>query len=137
MTCQRKPKLILFYFLAFPRWMAFLERKCPQMLLCEHVRFFFFNLVIYSFLTVLSLLHGLFSSCSRQELLPSCDAQTPHFGSFSCCGALALGLTGVSSCGSRAQEHRLSICGAGFSCSAAYPCNQGSNPCPLNQQVDS
>ena len=86
---------------------------------------------------MLSLLHGLFSSCSKQELLLSCNAQPPHFGSFSCCGALALGLTGVSSCGSLAQEHRLSICGAGLSCSAAYPYNQGSYPCPLNQQMDS
>ena len=102
-----------FIFLAFPRWVAFLERKCSQMPLCDQVRLlknnFFLNLVIYSFLTVLGLLHGLFSSCSKQELLWSCDVQTPHFGGLSCWGALAPGLTGLSSRGSQAQEHRLRI----------------------------
>ena len=48
--------------------------------------------------------------------------------------------TGLSSCGSRALEHRLSSCGTrGLSCSAAcgiFP-DQGSNPCPLHWQVDS
>ena len=42
-----------------------------------------------------------------------------HCGGFSCCGAQALGVRapvvaawGLSSCGSRAPEHRLSSCGA-------------------------
>ena len=44
---------------------------------------------------------------------------TSHCGGFSCCGAQALGAwasvvvaCGLSSCGSRALEHKLSSCGA-------------------------
>ena len=46
---------------------------------------------------------------------------------------------GLSSCGSRALEHRLSSCGAGLSCSAPWGIfpDLGSNPCPLHWQVDS
>ena len=48
-----------------------------------------------------------------------CSAQASHCGGFSCCGARALGTQasvvvacGLSSCGSRALEHRLISCGA-------------------------
>ena len=48
-----------------------------------------------------------------------CGAQGSHCGGFSCCGARALGMRasvvvvhGLSSCGSRALERRLSSCGA-------------------------
>ena len=48
-----------------------------------------------------------------------CGAQASHCGGFSCCRAWALGTQAsvvvareLSSCGSRALEHRLSSCGA-------------------------
>ena len=48
-----------------------------------------------------------------------CSARASHCGGFSCCRAQALGTRasvavpcGLSSCGSRALEHRLSSCGA-------------------------
>ena len=48
-----------------------------------------------------------------------CGARASHCGGFSCCGAQALGTRasvvvahGLSSCGSRALERRLSSCGA-------------------------
>ena len=48
-----------------------------------------------------------------------CGARASHCGGFSCCGAGALGVRasvvvarGLSSCGSRALEHRLSSCDA-------------------------
>ena len=48
-----------------------------------------------------------------------CGARASHCGGFSCCGARALGMwasvvvaCGLSSCGSRALEYRLSSCGA-------------------------
>ena len=48
-----------------------------------------------------------------------CTARASHCGGFSCCRARALGARasvvvacGLSSCGSRALEHRLSSCGA-------------------------
>ena len=47
-----------------------------------------------------------------------CGVQASHCGGFSCCRAQALGAQasmvaagGLSSCGSRALEHRLSSCG--------------------------
>ena len=47
-----------------------------------------------------------------------CGVQASHCGGFSCCGARALGARvsvvvarGLSSCGSRGLEHRLSSCG--------------------------
>ena len=51
-----------------------------------------------------SLLCRLFSGFSKQWLLCSCDARVLHCGGFSCCRAWALGHTGFSSCGTRAQE---------------------------------
>ena len=68
------------------------------------------------------------STGSRHESISSCGTRASV--------VVALGL---SSCGSRALEHRLSSCGAGLSCSAAcgiFP-DQGSNPCPLHWQADS
>ena len=45
-----------------------------------------------------SLLHWLFSSCSKQGPCSSCGAQASHCGGFSCCSARALGCMGFSSC---------------------------------------
>ena len=60
-----------------------------------------------------------FSSCGELGLLFRCGARASHCGGFSCCGAQALGAWasvvvahGLSSCGSRALECRLSSCGA-------------------------
>ena len=60
-----------------------------------------------------------FSSCSEPGATLRCGAQASHCRGFSCCGAWALGawdsvvvVHGLSSCGSRALEHRLSSCGA-------------------------
>ena len=48
-----------------------------------------------------------------------CGARASHYGGFSCCEAQALGAQalvaaarGLSSCDTRALEHRLSSCGA-------------------------
>ena len=58
------------------------------------------------------------SSCGKLGLLFRCGVQASHCGGFSCCGAWALGARasvvvarGLSSCGLRALEHRLSSCG--------------------------
>ena len=60
-----------------------------------------------------------FSSCGERELLFHCSAQASHCSVFFCCGAWALSVRasvvvarGLSSCGSRALEHRPSSCGA-------------------------
>ena len=50
-----------------------------------------------------SLLCGLFSSCSEQELLSSCSVWASHCGVFSCCRAWALGGVGFSSCSTWTQ----------------------------------
>ena len=61
--------------------------------------------------------HGVSLVAARGATL-CCGAQTSHCGSFSCCGARALGAwasvvvaRGLSNCGSWAVEHRLSSCG--------------------------
>ena len=53
------------------------------------------------------------------QAFSSCGARASHCGGFSCCGAQALGARdsvvvacGLSSCVSRALEHRFSSCGA-------------------------
>ena len=53
--------------------------------------------------------------------------------------AMELGLVGISGCGSRAPGRGLSSCGtrAQLACGRWKPPNQGSNPRPLNWQVDS
>ena len=75
---------------------------------------------MYLFLAALGLLccAQAFSRCGERGLL-CCGARASHCGGFSCCGAWALGTwvsvvaaRGLSSCGSRALEHRLSSCGA-------------------------
>ena len=70
--------------------------------------FFFFNKFIYLFIYLFLAVLGL-----------CCCVRAFHCGSFSCCGARALGTwasvvvaCGLSSCGSRALELRLSSCGA-------------------------
>ena len=85
------------------------------------------------------LLLGFFSSCSEGKLLCSCGAHTFRCSGFFYRRAWALGYAGVSSCGSWALEHRLSSCGHGLSCSAAYGIfpDQGSNLFLLHWQVDS
>ena len=84
--------------------------------------FFFFNNFIYLFIFPslgLSCCEGLFSSCEEQGLLSSRHVQASHCGGFSCCGAWARGawtsipaVHGVSSCSSRALEHRLNSRGS-------------------------
>ena len=54
-----------------------------------------------------SLLHGFFSSCSKQEVLSMYGLLI----GFSCCGAQPLGFKGFRSCGSWAPEHRFNSCG--------------------------
>ena len=86
----------------------FQGRDSGNIMLCslEKKTFFFHNLFylfIYLFLASLSL---------------CCSAQAPHCGGFSCYGAQAPGVRasvvaarGLSSCGTRALEHRLRSCG--------------------------
>ena len=59
-----------------------------------------------------------FSSCSERGLLLTAMRGLSHCGGFACCGARALGTRasvvvahGLSSCGLRALERRLSSCG--------------------------
>ena len=66
-----------------------------------------------------SLLHVGFLQLWRAAATLRCGARVSHCGGFSCCGARALGARAsvvaarwLSSCGSRALEHRLSSCGA-------------------------
>ena len=69
----------------------------------------FFNTVFVYFLGCAgsSLLHGLFSSCSKRGLLSRCGVLAFHGCGFSYCRAWTLGHSGFSSCGSWAQELRL------------------------------
>ena len=78
---------------------------------------------------------GFFSSCGEWGLLSGCSAQASHCGGFFCCGAQALGTQalvaaawGLSSCDSRALEHRLSSWGI-------FP-DQGLNLCLQHWQAD-
>ena len=66
-----------------------------------------------------SLLRVSFLQLRRAGATLCCGAWASHCSGFSCCGAWALGARasvvvacGLSSCGSRALEHRLSSCGA-------------------------
>ena len=88
------------------------------LLLQEQNSFFKF---IYLFLVSLGLhcCARAFSNCSEQGLLSSYSVQASHCSGFSCCSAWAPGSQasvavayGLSGCGSRALEHRLSSCGA-------------------------
>ena len=82
--------------------------------------FIFIFIFLKFFLAVLGLhcCAWAFSSCGEQGATPRCGARASHCGGFSYCGAWALGTwvpvamaLGLSSCGSRALEHRLSSCG--------------------------
>ena len=52
----------------------------------------------------------LFSDCSEQGLLSSCDAQASHCSGFCCCRAQALWCTGFSSCSTWVQLLWLPSC---------------------------
>jgi len=58
----------------------------------------YFKIFIYGHAESSSLLR-LFSHCSEQGLLPSCDAWASHLSGFSGCGAQALECAGFNSCG--------------------------------------
>ena len=84
--------------------------------------FFFYKFFIYlnfNFGCVgSSLLCAGFLQLHRAGATLRCGAQASHCGGFSCCGARAVGAwaslvvaLGLSRCGSRALEHRLSSCG--------------------------
>ena len=82
---------------------------------------FFFYEFIYLFLAALGLhcCAWAFPLVAASAGYSCCGARASHCGGFSCCGARALGLwasvvvaCGLSSCGSRALERRLSSCGA-------------------------
>ena len=89
------------------------------------VLFFFFNIFIYLFIHLFifgcvgsSLLHAGGFLWLWQAGALHCGAQASHCGGFSCCRTWALGARasvvvahGLSSCGSRALERRLSSCG--------------------------
>ena len=87
-----------------------------------------------------------FPSCREWGATLCCGVRTSHSHGFSCCRARALGTWasavaahGLSSCASWALEHRLRSWTHRISCSKArgiFP-DQGLNPCPLLQQVDS
>ena len=108
--------------------------------------FFFVILFMYLSLVVSDLwlgksllLHMGFLQLGRARATRACSTQDSQCGDFSCCGTQALdpwasgvAAPGLSGAGSTVVAHRLS-------CSAAYGIfpGQGSNLCPLNQQVDS
>ena len=76
-----------------------------------------FYLFIYGYAGS-SLLHRLFSSCGKQGIRSSCRARASHRSGSSCCWAWAPGCAGtvvacrLSSCSSRALQHRLNGYGA-------------------------
>ena len=85
---------------------------------------FTFQTYIYIYIFLIRLFYLLlFFGCVGSSLLRAgatlrCGAQSSHCGGFSCCGAWAPGpqasvvvAHGLSSCGSRALERRLSSCG--------------------------
>ena len=112
----------------------------------EPLSFFFFliNLFIYLFLAALGLrcCTRAFSSCGKRGLLFVAVRGLPIVVASLCCGARALGVQasvvvarGLSSCGSRALELRLSSVAHRLSCSAARGIFL--DPCPLHWQEDS
>ena len=118
-----------------PEFMLIIAMKCLHkesgqvFLLMGFFFFFFFFCYAGS-----SLLRGLFFSCIKWGLLSSCRAWALEYMDFSNCGMW------ISSCSSRALEHRLNCCGVpGLSSSTAcgiFP-DQGSNLCLLHFQADS
>ena len=94
----------------------------------------YFKIFIYLFLAVLAwLLHGLFSSCREQGLLPSCSVWA------SLVAEHTLGHSVLRSCSARTHCWVLSSPAPGLSSSAACGVclDQGSNLCLLLWQMDS
>ena len=95
----------------------------------QRINYFLKNVIYFLFLAALGLCcyAQAFSSCGEPGLHSNCSALASHCGGFSHCKAWALG-----SQASVVGAHRLS-------CSAACGIflDQGSNLCPLHQQVDS
>ena len=101
--------------------------------------FYYFILFIYFWLLWFFVaVHG-FLQLRQVGTTLRCGVRASHCGSFSCCGAWALGTRasvvvahGLQSAGSVVVAH-------GLSCSAACGIflDQGSNPCPLHWQADS
>ena len=84
----------------------------------RYIQFSFFIYKFIYFILFILFLAALGLHC-RTQSFSSCGAWASHCGGFSCCGAWALGTWasvvvahGLSSCGSRALECRLSSCGA-------------------------
>ena len=105
------------------------HQLCPLKKLTPHfwaqgLLFAFFHL---PHCTGSSLLCKFFSSRGEQGLLSSHGTRTSHCGSFSCCGARALGQVGSV------------VVAHGLHCPRACGIflDQGSNPCPLHWQADS
>ena len=63
---------------------------------------FFINYLLIFGFAGSSLLHGLFSSCSKRGLLSSCNAWASHCSGFCYCGARAPGYRLPLSCGTQA-----------------------------------
>ena len=87
-------------------------KKALILIESKRVCFFFVHFYLFLFLAALGL------CCCAQAIL-RCGSWASHCGGFSCCRAWALGAQasvvvalGLSSCGSRALERRLSSCGA-------------------------
>ena len=132
-------------------WLFLLCLACchgKELINLVYLILFYLFLKIYLFICFLAVL-GL-RCCtwafSRAGATLPCGAQASHCCGFSCHGAQALGsqasvvvARGLSSCGSRALECRLSSCGARTQLlrTCGIFLDQGSNPCPLNWQVDS
>ena len=84
----------------------------------EFLKINLFYLFIF-YCTGSSLLRASFLLLQPAGATLRCGARASHCSGFSCCGAWALGewasvvvARGLSRCGSRALEHRLSSCGA-------------------------
>ena len=143
-------------FIYFLPWTYLSHLKIPQLVYLNSYKsfiktndFFLFFKFIYLFIfggIGPLLLRTGFLWLRRVGATLCCRARASHCGGFSCPGAWALGAQGsvivacgLSSCGLRALERRLSSVAHGLSCSAACVIflDQGSNPCPLHWQVDS
>ena len=98
--------------------------------------------LIYNFIYYFLLLLVVLGLCCCVGFLSSCHMWASHCGDFPCWGAWApghTGFSGLSDCGSRALEHRLTkLCCTQLSCPTAcgiFP-DQGLNPCLLHWQAD-
>ena len=110
---------------------ALLEKMAQHYCWCGFLEcllvYFEIHLFMYLFLAVLGLhcCTWLFSSCSEQGLLSSCDAQASHLVA-SLVDRTAAGHMSFSTCGSRALGYRLDHCGLN-SCDLVAPWNVGSS----------